>query len=694
MRILLLIFALAPLFGARAQDMIIEVQPPDGRAAPGACDQPLPVEQSRRATAATLVCGGARVDLPIRTAIKSPYYEDWSRLDRGNSRLNENTRREMQAVRLKEDPIAYAAQAKFKTYETWTWYTRLRGANRAHCPVHVESYSCMKMQPDYNRPIIRRRCHEEPDENLAVVPGVGRRHKKDCDEDDDEDCEESHAHGTLPVPTPWHNDRPQRRARTPDLGNLPGRMENADSFNRRWQKQDREFGSRGRTNSPPPSRPSPPPSRSGGSDRGSGTGSNGGSRRRSFLEGVIVSPAEAKEVCENVQEGYEETLQPAMCKREIVDTCEWEEPHTEVRECPEGTLNVNVAYNKPDATWAPGQPGYHDLLPNKYDLLPGETETLTFLTNKGQVSEIAGRGRSERIVPLLDIENPWNEYQVKYLDESGRDVRAGLRCDYRQPLTVNTQIATVKRIVRRAPNALVKAKNKQGQDAEFDVDVYYFGDGSKGARLKPTRIMLQDTSNETMLTAARQSRKFEGMDTFTTVTEVAGAQKSATAADLGFWKNTFIKVKLIEKSTCWGVPDKVFSDTLDTTSQMTASSEDRLVIPLDGSRMGVPSFYSPNGVVGHMLERVFGHIDLDFAPGHEYEFRVQMLQRGLPFYENGCLDGSTTCDEKGTNQKMFSDELVLNFIADPRVDRRGWLQWYEEFHRRPFWATLNNCGKK
>jgi hypothetical protein len=50
-----------------------------------------------------------------------------------------------------------------------------------------------------------------------------------------------------------------------------------------------------------------------------------------------------------------------------------------------------------------------------------------------------------------------------------------------------------------------------------------------------------------------------------------------------------------------------------------------------------------------------------------------MYQRGLPFYESGCEEGQS-CEGEKANNESFSNEMILKFTADNRVDQRSWFQ--------------------
>ena len=631
---------------ARAYDIVDRVRPPGEPAAIGACGAPLPREISRRARAHRLVCGGAVVQLPVRTAIKSPQYESWSRLERSDAAGTMDTRRQMQAIRLREDPVHFAGETKIKTYETWVTSVRMRGPNPNRCRVWQRPYT---HRYTVQEPIVERRCHDLPPPSS---PGSGRSRGGGG----------SWGGGGGGKSSGGGSSRP----RGPDLGRRmdPSRLP-------KWNSKPSTGGRGG--------------SRGGGS-RPSGRRDN----RRAALEwlaDLIFPRAHAFQgVCEDVVVGHRPRVVEEIRYETMVDTCEWEEDRVETRACSEEPVTFAIDFAKPDAydpEWVPGRAKYHDLLPNKYDLMPGEWELYTLLINSGTKDKTLGVGRAEGITAAIDVANAWNEYDY---------ARPRLTCAKNTPVHLNLKVTTKHRIVRKAPNALDEVVDRLGKGRGVQAEeTYRDGDGTP-VRGRPYRLQLTDHSNQAMLTAARQSRKFADLDPEARVTTLAGAPNPAGARELGFTKNTLLKIKIIEKGGCFGEGEKVFADVLDTTADLTKAEGDTLLVPLDGSQAGVPTFYRPFGFIGRLLG-TFGPLDLHLNPGLAYEFRVSMLQQGLPFYENGCRHGRANCEPADANPRMFSEELKIKFVADPRRDDRSWWQRYEYWYGKKWWNKFRRCGE-
>ena len=61
-------------------------------------------------------------------------------------------------------------------------------------------------------------------------------------------------------------------------------------------------------------------------------------------------------------------------------------------------MSFRIGYDRPsEQDWNPDLPEYDENLPNKYDLLPGEVESLTLLNNN--------RSRQETLDPAMSIDH-------------------------------------------------------------------------------------------------------------------------------------------------------------------------------------------------------------------------------------------------------------------------------------------------
>ena len=368
--------------------------------------------------------------------------------------------------------------------------------------------------------------------------------------------------------------------------------------------------------------------------------------------------------CSNVQVGTRTTT----CYRTEANHCEWEEEDIVSRPCSTEKLTYKIRMEKPDATWAPGRdPRFLDILPNKYDLLPGEWEAFTLITN--------GR-RSETIRPSIDIENAWNRYEANFSS-------ASFRCEKNSPKSLEVSVRTVERIKRKSPNAFALPVDRQGRVREalareqIGLDTAQFGVG------EPYSIRLQDTSNAMILAAARQSRRFEHVED--RVTTVAQGAEALTVREAGFWKDTQFRIRLVLKETA--ARDVRISQDLVTHSGLVQSEGDEVLLSLQGEN-GVNSFYRASGPLESVLGGFWGQTRYRLEPGRHYELRVAMMQRGLPFYESGCDSGGAHCEGEAANHRFFSEDLVIAFQADSRVDQRGYWQRFVDWHRRPIWQKF------
>lgn len=620
----------------------------------GACGQSLPIEKSRQVTNLRLVCGGAKVQFPPRQAIMSPYWDEWNKIDRSEALLSLDVRKEMQALRLKEEPLFWKGMADYPIFEEWTWKARFRGKNRNHCRVWKKPRKCMvKGEP---KPIKKWVCVESDEDESAdgaIIGGAagvaaGRAGgSRNLGQGSTSSGGRDEKGGT---------EKPKRKD-GPDTGKMDPakKLDSYDSYKDKKNSSGSGASSKG----------------------GSSGGSKKDSNRRSSILDLLIPSAYAQENCGYEVVGYEDTYVEGTCYDEIIDECEWDEDQTALRSCGQQSLAYKVQYQKPPTDYQPGAKGYHDLLPNKYDLLPGEWEQVTFQTNPS--------GRQSNILAHVKIENAWNEYEIK---------TQPVLCRLGGDQQIEAQIVTKARILRRAPNSLAESADQWGRVNSLVSDQRFVGDKGDPVRLRPHRIQLVDKSDEVLAAASRQSRKTTMQNPYMKETPYNGpAQKAATALDFGFWKNTLLKIKIVEKNNCLGEGEKIFADVLQTTTALTKFEGNHILVPLTGDSMGLKPLYRPFGRIGKVVQFFVPDIDLQLNPGMDYEFRISMVQQGLPFYENGCVDGSMTCDATQVHSRVYSDELRIQFKADPRVDDRGWIQKFENWYGRKVWNKFLNCGK-
>jgi hypothetical protein len=409
------------------------------------------------------------------------------------------------------------------------------------------------------------------------------------------------------------------------------------------------------------------------SDRG-GYGSSSGSKPAPYIpkaERASSMPTSRRqpqsESCYDEQVG----TRTSTCYNTVANVCAWEENHDEIRACSEETLAYSAEFSKPDANWSPEKDAnYLDVLPNKYDLMPGEHE---------QISIISNFGRTSLMVPSVDIDNAWNKYQVS-IDQPR------LRCEMNTTQAIRIEIKTEGRIKRKSPNAFAFPVDKQGNPRQA-ISRNEIGIKGGFALGQPYNIRLQDTSNKMILAAARQSRKFADKLDEGAKEEIVSQQGDVgTAVTNGFWKDTQFRVRLYQRD--FAARDIRFSDNLYTNSGTVQAEGDDVVIPLEGEN-GVQSLYRASGPMNEILGKFWSMTDVKLTPGKDYQLRISMYQRGLPFYDSKCSK-SDNCESDKAKDSAFSDELVIDFKADNRFDDRSLGQKFIDWQRRPLWEKFTN----
>jgi hypothetical protein len=344
------------------------------------------------------------------------------------------------------------------------------------------------------------------------------------------------------------------------------------------------------------------------------------------------------------------------CHNEVANFCNWNEPHSEIEKCSNERMTYEAKFSKPiPSQWGPEKnEHYMDILPNKYDLLPGEWENISVISNFG---------RGATIRPEVIFDNAWNDY-------ADRKSIQEVACRMNNPLHLKIEIDTNNRIMRKTPNTFVTPVDAYGKP----MKVLYHNqvavkDGQ--AQGEPYEVKLADAGNELVTIAARQSRNLSKLDSGAQVSTVKQNRGNGVLAmPESFWKDTQFRLRLTQKTSL--SRDVSIAQNVYTNGGMVMSTDDNVVIPLDG-RGGVESLFRATGPFNFALKNFWEKTRIHLTPGARYELGISMYQRGLPFYEAGCSEGQS-CEGEKANDKAFSDEMLISFTADKRVDERSFFQ--------------------
>jgi hypothetical protein len=356
--------------------------------------------------------------------------------------------------------------------------------------------------------------------------------------------------------------------------------------------------------------------------------------------------------CKNVPYSYTTTDSQGRTKTHsgtkrqcttVAKSCNYDVRKTGKQLCSNETADYSTTYVK-DKNWNPDHPDYFDFLPNKFDLLPGETETV----------QVVGRGGSTVSIGA-QVDNAWNDYSIVPKTSTSFTCKQGMKPN------VEFDIVTNKRVVRDAPNAFVLPKDHSGETIEPLVWELGFDEG-KEVQLVPTEIRLADTSSAIVHLMSDNSK----------------TQESIASP---FYKNTSIRIQLVEDH--WvsdldkGYPSYI-SDSESVVSAMFSLSElqairnsDYWVIPLKDDSRDV-SIYKHDG----WAARLIGMDERKLKPNQRYFLRVSVAQEGIPFYTSDCKsDGGEVCDAE---DQHYGSPVDFPFVTAD-YEQRGILQQLNEF---------------
>jgi hypothetical protein len=618
-------------------------QPAASAPAQGKCSE-IPLSQSYMARPANLTCAGGDTFLQVRDRIM----HSSEKLDENYTLLRAGNRDAAQKALLSQ--ITMNQKIQFQVYENW--YYRVRRGDYTDCRNRGSLYEAGGESESYETTCYRRNRTE------TVLQRVYQK-RRYCRIENDP-----------PPPPP-----PQAPEERPSYGGSAGRSDGSSG---------------GYT--PPPSRPSPPPvSKERPPEAPRGKGEDSKSRRDrirdGFQEGSYrIHTSQNRTVAQNYRlRRIEDEIRPTIqdsepsygckvwdtkveidqmrevtvrlpdisysCTRTRSRWCTWLEDVAAQQSCPTfKTADVSVTFAH-DPAWKPGNEKYDDQLPNKFDLLLGESEFVKIGLNSTGTTQSAS----------VQIENavknrklPWNQYSI--------DTRPSqITCAY-QDQKLNVVVNTIGRNLQPAPNPLEIPKDENGQEVPFTKF------DKKG---RPALLSLLNPGRSLVLDRSEISRVF-GSD----IKLVDNKTPKSGAISKKFWENTMFWMRLYWQD---GKRQVRISQPVQFNLNQAVPVGDEMQIALDGSSE-VRKLYK----LSIPFEDLFGFFatDVMLDPNREYSLEVKVAQPGFEgIYETGLKDKKNI--EKaadGTAIKIddksaYSESKVIKFRptqASPNFIERWW----------------------
>lgn len=352
------------------------------------------------------------------------------------------------------------------------------------------------------------------------------------------------------------------------------------------------------------------------------------------------------------------------CVKKRAKWCTWPVTRQASRSCKDHVVKYNLEY-KNDLNWRPGYlhhsdpvRHYNDLLPNKWDLLPGESE---------QVFVYGNAGVSTVVAPKVAFKNglnnhalPWNEYKFQSQPEQ-------VRCQYGMEPEFKIDILTLGRNKQKAPNPVTVS----GEPLKFE-----------DKQSRPFAIEFVDIGRGTALKDAQLSRNLPrpigetGKADPNALYQDNGTPLKGTSASGGYWQESRFKIQLFytdENGRNVRVTPKPESYSYDQIDVF----KDTITISLEGKE-GMDRFYRSGGPFEWAFGWAYRLFNMELTPGREYFIRLRVVSRGLPFYDSGCVGGKAICQgEEGTDE-AYSEALDIKFKANEDVDNRSFFRKLED----------------
>jgi uncharacterized membrane protein YgcG len=354
--------------------------------------------------------------------------------------------------------------------------------------------------------------------------------------------------------------------------------------------------------------------------------------------------------------------------------CTWLEDESASQACPEKkSAVITVAYKTP-SDWNPKNPKYDDQLPNKSDLLLGESEIVKTGVNA------SASGVSPTLVPTAQFANElksrtkaWNEYRDEWIPSTAT-------CQYKD-VAFALNVHTLHRNVQSAPNPLVIPK-ENGSDKPF-VGLDEKGRPANLSLVNPTRWLVLDRSN--------LSRTFGE-----SAKESDAGKKVSLAKDTALIYSGITR-KFLENTRFWMRLWMIEGDSKVKISRFrefdinkASPDGENLNISLEG-KFGMPAFYR----MAVSFEKIFGFFGGDVAldPAAKYAIEIKLAQPSFDGIYLSGLDNDPTLDDE--EKKMVSDKAYSEskYIPMPAMNTkrdfmdRFW-NWRARKMIRPFKEKL------
>lgn len=373
-------------------------------------------------------------------------------------------------------------------------------------------------------------------------------------------------------------------------------------------------------------------------------------------------------------DSYEENvIQPAeslsySCQKVRFQWCTWFQSQAASQICPEKkTARVTTEYLH-DPEWKPGVPGYDDQLPNKFDLLLGESEVVKIYASNQTGTTMVPAFKFANALPGRD--KAWNEYSYEAKPRA-------LNCEYKdQDIKIN--VKTLHRNVQPAPNPLQIPKDENGNPTAF-TEFDKRGRPVVLSLINPGRNMVLDRSNLSRIFGEDASNSNPKMTnnqvSLRSDVKVGGISKK-------FWENTMFWMRLY-----WMDGKRLVRVTQPV--ELNINQADPLAefvnIRLDGQN-GIKKLYK----LSIPFEGLFGFLgtDVSLDPRREYRLEIKVAQPGFEgIYSSGFtkdiekqMSGEAT---KLEDKRAYSESQVIPLKA-PQAKRSFW-QAFKHWRERRMW---------
>lgn len=352
--------------------------------------------------------------------------------------------------------------------------------------------------------------------------------------------------------------------------------------------------------------------------------------------------------------------------------CPTRVPKRVTRNCSQEILPFTAKFVRPSkAEWSKStNKSYLNILPNKYDLLPDESESIRIVNSTGEGASM--RPELSFLKDKQGRDQQYNDYRIEYKVD-GQALRDPMPCVQHATASLEVNIHTIKRRTgSKPPNSLKEPLDEYGRKIPWFQYRTGINKSSEVVKTRPEVMSLVSSAEESIRALNREAMSGVEANASDDAPDNVQIQKSSGPNIewlKDFWGKSTLRIRVIE-------PQLLGRDVLTTQPLILKNSSflkevGHYSIKLVGEnnlykRPSPPRFKALASLLPFSS-------DFDLVPEAKYLFLVSM-KHNIPFYKNDCTDDM--------DDSCYSEDLRLEFQSSD-IDSRSVSNKLFDFLSRP-----------